>query len=220
MSLILITHDLRLAFSTCDRDLRALCRLAARGRRSDERSRREPFHPYTLGLLLSEPPADRRVPRLIAIRGSVPRPDEVAGRCAFADRCDWAADDCRAGKPPLAERAPGRLTRLHPPREIAAEMRALRGAALEAAVGPGRADRRRSRSCASEALVKTFAGRRGRRCTRSRASRSRSRRARASAWSASRAPARPRSAAAWSAWRRRPAARSTIAGIAAADFAA
>ena len=32
-----------------------------------------PFHPYTLGLLLSEPPADRRVPRLIAIPGKVPR---------------------------------------------------------------------------------------------------------------------------------------------------
>ena len=87
MSLILITHDLRLAFSTCDRIhvLYAGSQLEVGAAGEVER---DPFHPYTLGLLLSEPPADRRVPRLIAIRGAVPRADLVAGRCAFADRCD------------------------------------------------------------------------------------------------------------------------------------
>ena len=74
MSLILITHDLRLAFSTCDRIhvLYAGSLLEVGDTRSVEP---DPFHPYTLGLLLSEPPADRRVPKLIAIRGQVPRAD-------------------------------------------------------------------------------------------------------------------------------------------------
>ena len=130
MSMILITHDLRLAFSTCDRVyvLYAGSLLEVGDAKNVES---DPQHPYTLGLLLSEPPAERRVPRLIAIRGSVPRPDDVANCCAFADRCDWVADACRAAKPALSEIAPGRFSacvRLH---DIADEMRALRRRALE-----------------------------------------------------------------------------------------
>ena len=99
MSMILITHDLRLAFSTCDRVYvlyaGSLLEVGdAKGVESD------PQHPYTLGLLLSEPPAEKRVPRLIAIRGSVPRPDDVADRCAFADRCDWARTYVEPQSPP------------------------------------------------------------------------------------------------------------------------
>ena len=114
MSLILITHDLRLAFSTCDRVyvLYAGSLLEVGDAKSVEG---DPQHPYTLGLLLSEPPAEKRVPRLIAIRGSVPRPDDVADRCAFADRCDWAADECRAAKPAALRGRAGTLLGLHPP---------------------------------------------------------------------------------------------------------
>jgi peptide/nickel transport system ATP-binding protein len=54
MSLILITHDLRLAFSTCDRVyvLYAGSLLEVGDAKSVES---DPLHPYTLGLLLSEP---------------------------------------------------------------------------------------------------------------------------------------------------------------------
>lgn len=130
MSLILITHDLRLAFSTCDRVyvLYAGSLLEVGGARGVES---DPRHPYTLGLLLSEPPAEKRVPRLIAIRGSVPRPDDVAGRCAFADRCDWAADICRAAKPDLSEVALGRSSACVRLPDIECEMRTLRQRALE-----------------------------------------------------------------------------------------
>jgi peptide/nickel transport system ATP-binding protein len=69
---------------------------------------REPAHPYTLGLLLSEPPAGRRVRALVAIRGTVPASDAVSGLCSFAPRCDWAQDTCRAGDPPLALQPDGR----------------------------------------------------------------------------------------------------------------
>jgi peptide/nickel transport system ATP-binding protein len=130
MSMILITHDLRLAFSTCDRVyvLYAGSLLEVGDTKGVER---DPQHPYTLGLLLSEPPAEKRVPRLIAIRGSVPRPDDVADRCAFADRCDWVADRCRSAKPALTAIAPGRHSACIRLREIEGEMRALRRRALE-----------------------------------------------------------------------------------------
>src|SRR5207302_322585 len=70
----------------------------------------EPFHPYSLGLLLSEPPADHRVRELVAIPGAVPAPDEVAESCTFAPRCRWAAEVCRESAPPLLEAAPGRMS--------------------------------------------------------------------------------------------------------------
>ena len=115
MSLILITHDLRLAFSTCDR-IHVLYAGSLMEVGSVADVERDPFHPYTLGLLLSEPPADKRVKRLIAIRGTVPKAGDVDGICAFAPRCDWAQEQCRAGKPALSEQAPAPLQRLHPPR--------------------------------------------------------------------------------------------------------
>ena len=98
MSLILITHDLRLAFSTCDRVYVLYAGSLLEVGDAAERRDASRSIPTRSGLLLSEPPAEKRVPRLVAIRGSVPRPDDVAGRCAFADRCDWATEICRAGK--------------------------------------------------------------------------------------------------------------------------
>ncbi len=101
MGLILITHDLRVASEVCERIYvlyaGSMVEVAAAGDLD-----REPRHPYTLGLLRSEPPADRRLATLPAIPGSVPRPDDVAGQCPFAPRCQWAQDACRAGDPALA----------------------------------------------------------------------------------------------------------------------
>ena len=144
---------------------RPLRRLAAWKSATATRVERDPFHPYTLGLLLSEPPAEKRVPRLIAIRGSVPRAADVAGRCSFADRCDWAADPCRAGKPALAEVAPGRATACIRRSEIAAEMRALRRRALETAVPPPAPPARRRSSASPASPRPSSAGAAGR-CTR------------------------------------------------------
>src|SRR4030095_5744411 len=130
MSMILITHDLRLAFSSCDRVyvLYAGSLLEVGGARDIER---EPFHPYTLGLLLSEPPASKRVAKLIAIRGSRPSADAVAGSCSFAPRCDWAHDACRNARPALAETESGRFTACIRQGEIRAERRAVRRRAFE-----------------------------------------------------------------------------------------
>jgi peptide/nickel transport system ATP-binding protein len=160
MGLILITHDLRLAFSTCDR-IHVLYAGSLLEVGNTHAVEPDPFHPYTLGLLLSEPPADRRVPKLIAIRGQVPRADSVADRCAFADRCDWANDKCLAGKPSLLEFAPGRWTACIRRDEIVDEMRALRAAGIAA-------DAVAAMEITAPAIIrvrdakKTFAGRRGR----------------------------------------------------------
>ncbi|HYV89210.1 MAG TPA: ABC transporter ATP-binding protein [Candidatus Polarisedimenticolia bacterium] len=160
MSLILITHDLRLAFSTCDR-IHVLYAGSLMEVGSVADVERDPFHPYTLGLLLSEPPADKRVKRLIAIRGTVPKAGDVEGICAFAPRCDWAQDKCRAGKPALSEQAPARFGACIRHGEIAGEMHALRHRALEAAT-PIAVNAAPKAILRVSDLVKTFAGRGGR----------------------------------------------------------
>jgi peptide/nickel transport system ATP-binding protein len=101
MSLVLITHDLRVAFSICDR-VYVLYAGAILEVASSAELEAEPLHPYSLGLLQSEPPADRRLRVLRVIEGGVPAPDEVVGICRFASRCRWATPECRRGEPPLA----------------------------------------------------------------------------------------------------------------------
>ncbi|GCE00648.1 dipeptide ABC transporter ATP-binding protein [Embleya hyalina] len=108
MSLVLITHDLRVAFAMCDRiHVMYGGSLIEVAPAADLESR--PLHPYAQGLLLSEPSLDRRVVELPSIPGSVPKAREVVDCCAFATRCEWVADTCRQGRPPLLE--VGRLRR-------------------------------------------------------------------------------------------------------------
>jgi peptide/nickel transport system ATP-binding protein len=128
MGMILITHDLRVAFSMSDR-IEVLYAGSVLERSPADAMDREPRHPYTLGLLLSEPPGDRRIEVLHAIPGSVPGPDEVAGRCAFADRCSWKLSVCEKGAPRLVESEPGRESACVRIEEISAELIEVRRAA-------------------------------------------------------------------------------------------
>ncbi|CAN5147464.1 ABC transporter ATP-binding protein [soil metagenome] len=128
MGLIMVTHDLRIAFATCDRVyvLYAGAMVEVAVGTSLEA---EPLHPYTLGLLLSEPPADRRVSQLVGIPGNVPEPDHVADCCSFAPRCRWMQEDpCTVDKPPLLEVTPGRQTACLRIDDIRQEMSELRRA--------------------------------------------------------------------------------------------
>jgi peptide/nickel transport system ATP-binding protein len=161
MSLILITHDLRLAFSTCDR-VYVLYAGSVLETGAAAAVERDPAHPYTLGLLLSEPPLERRVSRLVAIRGSVPSADDVASGCSFADRCDWVTDLCRVRKPVLAEIAPGRATACVRRGAIVDEMRVLRHQALQAAQTQPNVATTAPPLIRVEGLEKTFNGHRGR----------------------------------------------------------
>ncbi|MEV8634133.1 ABC transporter ATP-binding protein [Streptosporangium sp. NPDC051023] len=107
MAFVLITHDLRLAFSTCDRVVVMYAgRIMEVGGAAAVRD--EQLHPYTRALLAAEPPADRRLAVIPAVPGSVPAHDAVADRCAFVERCSLAVAECRAARPvPVAVR-PGR----------------------------------------------------------------------------------------------------------------
>jgi peptide/nickel transport system ATP-binding protein len=125
MGLIMITHDLRVAFSVAERvyvlyagtlvEVSDAAPLEA-----------EPLHPYSLGLLLSEPATEYKQAQLLAIDGSVPAPDDVAGQCSFAARCRWAAPECVAGVPALRPVGSGRLTACARLEAIRAEMTAVR----------------------------------------------------------------------------------------------
>ena len=109
MGLVLITHDLRVAFSVCDRvHVFYAGRLLEVAKSQELMSR--PLHPYTHRLLQAEPDVHRRKTVLAAIAGQVPRQAEVADMCAFAERCPWVEDKCLASRPPIAETVPGRLT--------------------------------------------------------------------------------------------------------------
>ncbi len=109
MGFLLITHDLRVAFSVCDAVVVFYAgRIVEAG--SAEKIRASSEHPYTQALLAAEPPVTGRAFVLHALEGSVPRHDDVLNECAFAGRCRWASDACRSGSPELREIRPGHLS--------------------------------------------------------------------------------------------------------------
>ncbi|MGW6206851.1 ABC transporter ATP-binding protein [Streptomyces sp. NPDC055089] len=95
MGLILITHDLRVAFSACDR-VYVLYAGQVLEHGSPHELESGPLHPYTAGLLASEPSVHERFAELVAIPGSVPAPGSRGPGCPFADRCAHAAPVCRS----------------------------------------------------------------------------------------------------------------------------
>ncbi|MEU6998202.1 ABC transporter ATP-binding protein [Nonomuraea sp. NPDC046570] len=109
MGVLLITHDLRVAFATCDR-----VAVMYAGRVVEQGPGRElaetPAHPYTIGLLAALPSVEHTLERLVGIPGNVPGADTVAEECAFAARCDHATPSCTTARPPLRLIGPGRLT--------------------------------------------------------------------------------------------------------------
>ena len=121
MGLMLITHDLRVAFAACDRVYVLYGgQMLEIGKAAD--IERSPGHPYTLGLLCSEPPATHRLANLKEIPGQVPAAVHAANRCQFAPRCAWATDACTAGAPPMREVGESRASACVRLEEIRGEM--------------------------------------------------------------------------------------------------
>jgi len=125
MGLVMITHDLRVAFSVADRVYVFYAGSLVEVGDADA-IEREPLHPYSLGLLLSEPATEFRQHSLLGVEGSVPAPDEVARQCAFASRCRWMSTECVASRPPLVEVEPTRSSACLRIREIRGELDAVR----------------------------------------------------------------------------------------------
>ena len=105
-ALILITHDLGVVARYADR-----VAVMYAGRIVESAPARalyeNPRHPYTLGLMASVPRLDGdHTKRLIPIEGSPPDLAALPPGCAFAPRCKYAVDRCRAERPELREVGP------------------------------------------------------------------------------------------------------------------
>ena len=111
-AVILITHDLGVVAENADRVV-----VMYAGRKVEEAHVNElfasPTHPYTKGLLGSVPRLDEwetagsRPERLNEIKGIVPSLNRLPPGCAYAPRCPFADEKCRASYPPLEEKRPG-----------------------------------------------------------------------------------------------------------------
>ena len=75
-----------------------------------------PTHPYTQALLSAIPIADPNLTRKrerINIKGEIPSPINPKECCQFADRCPYAAEQCRAQAPARREIAPDHFVSCH-----------------------------------------------------------------------------------------------------------
>ncbi|WP_416969479.1 dipeptide ABC transporter ATP-binding protein [Streptomyces sp. 4F14] len=109
MALLLVTHDLRVAFSVCHRVLVMYAGSVLEDAPAGDLAR-SPGHPYSLGLMLAEPPVSHYVDRLPSLPGQVPPADTVTGTCAFAARCAWRRDVCTSARPTPVAVSPGRTS--------------------------------------------------------------------------------------------------------------
>ncbi len=67
-----------------------------------------PKHPYTAALLSAIPvPSIRRKKEVQPLTGEISSPINPPAACRFAPRCPYAADECRAGVPPLVDAGGG-----------------------------------------------------------------------------------------------------------------
>jgi peptide/nickel transport system ATP-binding protein len=109
-SILLVTHDIALAASLCDRIL-----VMYAGEIVEEGPAREivrhPAHPYTAGLLSCLPVIGQHRPPL-PIRGEVPHAHPVSAvGCRFAERCPLVQDACRSANVEYVTAATGHLAR-------------------------------------------------------------------------------------------------------------
>lgn len=102
-STILITHDLGVVASTCDRVLVMYGgQIMEQG--TDEDIFYSPRHPYTMGLLKSIPKAGLGFKeKLEPISGSTPDMLKPPSGCPFYPRCDYAMNICKLEEPEYIE---------------------------------------------------------------------------------------------------------------------
>ncbi|MBN1799840.1 MAG: ABC transporter ATP-binding protein [Spirochaetales bacterium] len=99
MALILITHNMGLVATTCDRVI-----VMYAGRFAEVAAVKDlfkqPLHPYTNGLLQSIPTLDTKGGKLSSIKGTVPHPSKFLPGCRFAPRCPDRFKQCDQNTPP------------------------------------------------------------------------------------------------------------------------
>jgi len=99
-AMMLVTHDMGVIAETADR-----VAVMYAGRITEIGPVREVVrharHPYSIGLMGSIPPLDRRVERLQQIDGAMPRLTAIPKGCAYNPRCPKVFDRCREERPEL-----------------------------------------------------------------------------------------------------------------------
>ena len=110
MSVILISHNLGVVASMCDRIMVMYGGVVVEEGTSVEIFK-DPKHPYTQGLLASIPSIAEDKEELYSIPGTVPTFTAPVTRCRFADRCAYATDACKAAEPALTDLGGGRKVR-------------------------------------------------------------------------------------------------------------
>jgi peptide/nickel transport system ATP-binding protein/oligopeptide transport system ATP-binding protein len=109
MSVILVTHDLGVVAQSCDR-----VAVMYAGRIMEVgpvvEVFQKPRHAYTLGLLGSIPSGGAIRQPLRSIDGAPPSLVDLPPGCAFAPRCSFATDACRARRPDLVPVDPDHLS--------------------------------------------------------------------------------------------------------------
>lgn len=99
-ALILVTHDLGVAASICDRvAVMYAGRFVEVGPVDVVLSR--PRHPYTAGLIAAVPRFERQRKALIPIPGAPPLPDDIGVGCQFEPRCQRSTERCALERPAL-----------------------------------------------------------------------------------------------------------------------
>jgi oligopeptide/dipeptide ABC transporter ATP-binding protein len=109
LAIILISHDLGVVAQICD-----TIAVMYAGRIVERAAKREllrrPRHPYTLGLIGSQPGAAPPLQELPSIGGQPPSLIDLPRGCSFHPRCAFAQPACRLSPPPLVDVAPGHWT--------------------------------------------------------------------------------------------------------------
>ena len=99
-AMMLVTHDMGVIAETADR-----VAVMYAGRVAEIGPVRQVVkhakHPYSAGLMASIPPLDRRVEKLAAIDGAMPRLSAIPQGCAYNPRCPQVMERCRQQRPDL-----------------------------------------------------------------------------------------------------------------------
>lgn len=102
-SIILITHDLGVIASMCERIIVMYGGLIVEEGMTDDIFY-NPSHPYTIGLLNSIPKINKsKSEKLVPIMGSPPNLLKPPKGCAFADRCNYAMKICKDHSPDFVD---------------------------------------------------------------------------------------------------------------------
>lgn len=102
-SMIIITHDIKLARDVCDT---VLIMYAGQVMERSGKFFSEPLHPYSQGFLQALPENG-----LHTIAGKAPAPGTELAGCRFAGRCPHCIERCRQERPELYKLADGRQVR-------------------------------------------------------------------------------------------------------------